>query len=302
MKTPAKILISIFVALMFVTFVDDAGALLHFHLDHGAFCEALTRAQANIKSEPGRAGSGGTYRESLAIGHKITNLRWVDGTAIKNVNQEELGREGAEDSGHAGFNYGMEPPWFRFRLPPNVPFGNAGTPGSYGAIPNAHAMYANQLVGNLDHPNFIPAIPGVSAVGDPQTPVFRAPAGQPARIHVLNGASADRDGTWMLHGHVWQRDPFVCPDQADLTLAGRCNPSPGTVDSTALGLNPHGKWMGTEEGMGHAYAHWPILLGSAGGSNAIAGDYLYRDYAPNGNRNGQFGIFRVQGPAAAVAP
>jgi hypothetical protein len=51
--------------------------------------------------------------------------------------------------------------------------------------------------------------------------------------------------------------------------------------------------MGGEEGMGHVYGHWPILLDSAGGSGGVAGDYLYRDYAPNGNRNGQFGILRV---------
>jgi hypothetical protein len=255
----------------------------------------LTRAQADISSLPGAAGSGGNYREALAIGHKITNLRWKDGSAIKNVNQEEMGREGAEDSGHAGFNYGMEPPWFRFKLPPNVPWGNAGQANTYGAIPNQHAFYANQLVTDGNHPNYIPAIEGVSADGDPVTPVFRAPAGQPARMHVLNGASADRDGTWMLHGHLWQRDPFVCTgaDQDDyVSLVGRCDPD--AVASQALGVNPQGKWMATEEGMGHAYGHWPILLQSAGGSGAVPGDYLYRDYAPNGNRNGQFGILRVE--------
>jgi hypothetical protein len=134
----------------------------------------------------------------------------------------------------------------------------------------------------------------VSAAGDPQTPVFLASAGQPTRMHVLNGASADRDGTFMLHGHLWQRDPFVCPGESDLTLPGRCNPSLGTVDSRALGNNPQAKYMGAQEGMGHAYGHWPILLDSAGGTDAVAGDYLFRDYAPNGNRNGQFGILRVE--------
>ena len=75
---------------------------------------------------------------------------------------------------------------------------------------------------------------------------------------------------------------------------------PDAVASQALGLNPQGKWMATEEGMGHVLGHWPILLESAGGSNAVAGDYLYRDYAPNGNRNGQFGILRVEAPAEAA--
>ncbi len=124
------------------------------------------------------------------------------------------------------------------------------------------------------------------------TPVFRASAGQASRIHVLNGASADRDGTFMLHGHVWQRDPFVCPGQTDLGLEGRCDPDT-PVPSLALGDNPQGKWMGGQEGMGHVYGYWPILF-TAGGTGAVTGDYLFRDYAPNGSRNGMFGILRVQ--------
>jgi hypothetical protein len=260
----------------------------------------LTRAQATVTSPAGLAGSGGTFREALSIGHKIANLRWKDGTAIANVNQNEFGREGAEDSGHAGFNYGMEPPWFRFELPPDVPFGNAGTANSYGAIPNAHAMYSNALVDNVVHPNTIPEIPGVSALGDPVTPVFQATAGQATRMYVLNGASADRDGTFIVHGHLWQRDPYVCtgnttnpnsPQDGLVLLAGRCAPS-AKVPSNALGFNQQGKWMSSEEGMGHAYGHWPILF-DAGGTNRVPGDYLYRDYSPSGNRNGQFGIFRV---------
>ena len=160
------------------------------------------------------------------------------------------------------------------------------------------AMYANLLT--IGEPNAVPAITGVSAAGDPATPVFRTPADTSGlnpvfdtRMFVLNGASADRDGTFVLHGHVWQRDPHVCPGENDLLLAGRCNPSLGTVDSTALGLNPQAKYMGGEEGMGHVYTHWPILF-DAGGTGAVKGDYLYRDYAPNGNRNGQFGILRVE--------
>ena len=75
------------------------------------------------------------------------------------------------------------------------------------------------------------------------------------------------------------------------------------VPSQALGMNPIGKWMGSEEGMGHAYGHWPILF-NAGGTNAAnlncsatqPCDFLFRDYSPSGNRNGQFGILRVEDP------
>ena len=251
-----------------------------------------TRAQVSVSAPVpalNPAGSGGDYRETLAIGHKIGNLRWQDGTAIKNIHQGELGREGAEDSGHAGFNYGMEPSWFRFKLAPDAPFGNAGTPNSFGSIPNPQAMYSNLLV--VGEPNSYPD-------GDPAIPVFTAEPGQATRMYVLNGASADRDGTFILHGHVWQRDPHVCPGEKDLGLEGKCGPD--SIGSLALGKNPIGKYMGGEEGMGHVFGHWPILFDAGGSFATELGctaaqpcDFLYRDYTPSGNRNGQFGILRV---------
>jgi hypothetical protein len=260
----------------------------------------LTRAQVTVDAtlNPGGAGSAGTYREALLIGHKIANIRWADGTAIANIHQGELGREGAEDSGHAGFNYGMEPSWFRFKLAPDADFGNAQSPpGAFGSIPNVHAFYANGLV--AAEPNSIPNNSPVSLAGDPVTPVFwnMVDPENPVfdtRMYVLNGASADRDGTFILHGHLWQRDPFVCTGASQDTsvpLAGRCDPNE-PVPSRALGFNMQGKWMGGEEGMGHAYGHWPILF-DAGGTDGVPGDYLFRDYSPSGNRNGQFGILRV---------
>ncbi len=115
-------------------------------------------------------------------------------------------------------------------------------------------------------------------------PVFTAAPGQPTRIHLLNGASTDRDSTFILHGHVWQRDPFVCPGQSDLGLVGRCNPNE-PVPSQALGNNPQGKYVASQEGMGHNYGHWPILI-RAGGTDAVPGDYLFRDYSPSGNTAG----------------
>jgi hypothetical protein len=275
-----------------------------------------TRAQVDVEAPAGTAGSGGKYRETVAVTHKITNLRWADGSTVKNIGQAEFGVEGAEDSGHAGYNYGSEPSWFRFGLQPDADVGNAG-PKSYGGIQNPQAFYANSLVAG--EPNAIPDIPGVAKAGDPQTPVFRTTADQAkanpvfdTRMHVLNGASADRDSTYILHGHVWQRDPFVCtgpvlvpgetklyllpPGASDedtgVPLAGRCAPN-AVAPSNALGLNRQAKYMGGEEGMGHVFGHWPILF-DAGGTGAVTGDYLFRDYAPNGNRNGMFGILRVE--------
>ncbi|MGE5153902.1 MAG: hypothetical protein ACM3ST_07790, partial [Bdellovibrio bacteriovorus] len=243
----------------------------------------LTRANVTVTSPPGAAGSGGTYREAIEINHKIGNFRWRDGSAIANVKQGELGREGAEDSGHDGINYGSEPAWFRFKLPPDVPFGNAGTPNSFGGLSNAYQLYSNGLVAGEQN-----GLPN----GDPATPVFTAAPGQPTRIHLLNGASTDRDSTFVLHGHVWQRDPYVCPGQSDLGLQGRCDPTT-PVPSLALGNNPTAKWVSSQEGMGHVYGHWPILI-QAGGTDGVTGDYLFRDYSPGGNTDGLWGILRVQ--------
>ncbi|HSN52666.1 MAG TPA: hypothetical protein VLS87_09055 [Woeseiaceae bacterium] len=274
-------------------------------------CTRLTRAQATVSSPTGIAGTGGEFREAIAIVHKLGNLRWKDGSAIKNVHQAEFGVEGAEDSGHAGFNYGAEPSWFRFKLPPDAPFGNAGTPNSYGSIQNPQAMYSNALVAT--EPNAIPDIPGIAKAGDMQTPVFRAQANRATgaayntRMYVLNGASADRDSTFILTGHTWPRDPYVCTgaqhDPAAGTpvgaaqddyvgIVGRCDPW-APAPSNALGFNEQAKYMGSEEGMGHVFSHWPIFF-DAGGSYGVKGDYLYRDYTPNGNRNGLIGILRVE--------
>jgi hypothetical protein len=258
-----------------------------------------TRANVTVTAPAGAAGSGGTFREAVVVAQKTLNFRWKDGTATRNFNQGELGIEGAEDSGHQALNYGSEPVWFRFKLPPDVPFGNAGAPNTLGSVPNAHEYYSNGLAAG--EPNSLPG-------GDPVTPVFTAAPGQATRLHVVTPASTDRDGTFTLYGHVWQRDPFVCTgarrgvtgtaalavqDAQDATvpLPGRCSPR-AAVPANALGLNPQAKYMGGEEGFGHAMGHWPVLV-SAGGSGAVPGDYLFRDHASFGNSMGVWGLLRV---------
>jgi hypothetical protein len=248
-----------------------------------------TRANLTVTSPAGAAGSGGTFREAVMMPQKALNFRWADGRPIRNVHQGELGREGAEDSGHMAVNYGAEPGWFRFKLPPDAPFGNAGTPNSFGALVQFN-YYSNSLVAL--EPN---AIPG----GEPQTPVFTAKPGQATRIHMLTTFSTDRDSTLHIAGHVWPRDPFVCPADSNLGIPGRCDPA-NPVPSRALGDNKQAKWMGGEEGMGHAYGHWPILLTAGGSGAANLGcsltqpcDFLYKDFASWGNVNGMWGLLRV---------
>ena len=53
-------------------------------------------------------------------------------------------------------------------------------------------------------------------------------------------------------------------------------------------------------GLGDVYKRQILIKG--GGSNEVPGDYLYRDYTPSGNRNGMFGILRVDPEAGVDLP
>jgi hypothetical protein len=153
----------------------------------------------------------------------------------------------------------------------------------YGDVPNAHEAYSN----------------GLTAGTDPVTPVFTAKAGQELRLHLLEPAGVGRGGVFALHGHVWQRAPYVCPGSSRLGLAGSCNATgfyptlPGfEVGSRALGTSPTSMYLGGQESVLPG-AHFEIVV-PAGGANAVPGDYLFRDQAAFGNTSGLWGIVRVQ--------
>jgi hypothetical protein len=194
-----------------------------------------------------------------------------------------------EDSQEASgmlLNYGIEPAWFRFGILPQAPFGRGhGAGTAYGDIPNAGDYYSNAL-----------AVPGVGGQqGDPVTPVLQAKAGQATRIHITNPYGTTRGSTFSLHGHVWQRDPYVCAGSKD-GLAGRCATT--AVGSEALGVNPLAFATAGQESW-NAPSHFDVFLPgtggwpAAGGDGAVVGDYLFRDHASFGNASGVWGIMRV---------
>jgi hypothetical protein len=119
-------------------------------------------------------------------------------------------------------------------------------------------------------------------------------------MHVLMPFSPGRGSTYDLHGHVWQRDPYVCEGDSEFGLDGKCDmggeygglPTDGKVGSRSLGDNPVGfhlggieSWFGTQ--------HYEIVIDSAGGSNGVVGDYLFRDHQGLGTAGGLWGILRV---------
>ena len=64
------------------------------------------------------------------------------------------------------------------------------------------------------------------------------------------------------------------------------------IPSQNIGYNPDGLYIGGQESVTPA-AHFDIVLPSAGGTNSVPGDYLYRDHGSFGNTDGLWGILRV---------
>jgi len=110
-------------------------------------------------------------------------------------------------------------------------------------------------------------------------------------MHVALPHSTSRGSTWSIDGHVWQRDPYVCPADSRNGLLGACSMT--SVGSQRLGNNPQGFAQGGQESLTGGQ-HYTFLLPSAGGGNGIRGDYLFRDQASFGNASGIWGILRVQ--------
>ena len=127
------------------------------------------------------------------------------------------------------------------------------------------------------------------------TPVFVAGAGSEVRLHSVVPHGASRGSTLAIHGHVWQRDPYVCPGESRNGLVGACDLN--TVASRAIGVNPVGFAQGAQESI-TPLSHFTYLLPSAGGGFAKTGDYLYRDMGAFGNASGLWGILRVESPSA----
>ncbi|MCY1508314.1 hypothetical protein D9M68_426170 [compost metagenome] len=229
--------------------------------------DTSSRASATVKP----AAPGVPYRDFLTVWQKALNMRWADGTPVQNSAAEGLGiAADPQDNSNMAINYRTEPMWFRFGLAPDAPFGRAQGFG-LADVPNAHMAYANALVG-----------------GDPVTPILRVKPGQPFRTHVLMATGSNRGTTFSLAGHLWASNPF----QAEKSDVEGYPQYPTGVSSTRFGLNPMALYIGAQESILPA-THLSLMFPSAGGANAVPGDYLFRDYAGFGNLSGLWGILRV---------
>ncbi|CAD5108974.1 manganese-oxidizing multicopper oxidase MnxG [Zestomonas carbonaria] len=226
--------------------------------------------------------SGGTaYRDFALVWHKSLNMRWADGRPVENMASEGLGTPAdPKDNSGMAVNYRSEPLWYRFALAPNAPFGHAQGNG-FADVPNAHMAYSNALVG-----------------GDPVTPILRVKPGRPFRTHVLMPSGGSRGATFQLDGHIWPFNPFIS-EKSDIW--GLPEKHAG-IGSMRFGYNPTAVYVGAQESILPA-AHFSMMFPSAGGGNALPGDYLYRDYAAFGNTGGIWGLLRVSNePEQTPAP
>lgn len=119
------------------------------------------------------------------------------------------------------------------------------------------------------------------AHGDPATPLFTTAAGMPVRIRIVEPAGHPRNGAFTLSGHDWVEYPW-------------------TMGSTVQTADPGPQnRLGTENAIGPG-RHANILLESAGGTEALTGDFLYRTPLGFAFGGGQWGIMRVYDPADCV--
>jgi len=173
-------------------------------------------------------------------------VSFLAGDAVPNTAQAE----DSEDSGQKAFNYGSEPMWFRMGFAPDAPLG----------------FTRDQIFTNV--------LTNAQVGGDPETPVFIAAAGTPVRFRVVHPGGSSRNNIFSLHGHVWERMPYV-------------------NGSTNIGNNPLSMWQGARMGVGPTDHFDAIPVNGAGGAFGVTGDYLFRDQASFQFDGGLWGIFRV---------
>jgi manganese oxidase len=114
--------------------------------------------------------------------------------------------------------------------------------------------------------------------GDPGTPLFTANAGTPLRIRLVQPAGHPRNGGFTLSGHDWTNYPWK-----DDSTVQTDSPVPQNRSGAINAMGPG--------------RHENILIQSAGGTEKLTGDFLYRTPLGFAFGGGQWGIMRVFDPS-----
>jgi manganese oxidase len=209
-----------------------------------------SRAEVNVNLS-----TGGFFREFVTMFQNDINLRFNGfngeatstlGIAVPNLAEAE----DPEDSGQKAVNYRTEPLWKRIGFAPNTPL---------------------EKTREFDFTN---VLSNAQVGGDPVTPVFHVLAGSALRIRMLHPGGHPRNDNYLLHGHIWESEPYI-------------------DGSTALGSNPLSNWVGSQGGVGPG-THFDFLpKNGAGGLFRVQGDYLYRTFQSFHFDGGIWGLVRV---------
>jgi hypothetical protein len=209
-----------------------------------------SRAQVDIT----RA-NGTIFREFVTIFQNDINMRFNGmngeatselGIAVPNLAEAE----DPEDSGQKAVNYRTEPLWKRMGFAPDTPL---------------------TTTRNFDFTN---VLTNAQVGGDPVTPVFTATPGQEFRVRMLHPGGHPRNDTYLLHGHIWESEPYESSSQV-------------------IGTNPLSNWVGSQAGVGPG-THFDFLpKGGAGGRFRVPGDFLYRTFQSFHFDGGIWGLLRV---------
>jgi manganese oxidase len=104
--------------------------------------------------------------------------------------------------------------------------------------------------------------------GDPPTPILRAHAGDPVKVHMINAPGSEQLHTVSLGGLSWPIDPYIHLADALTTRA-----------------------LGPQEKLD------AVIIGGAGGPTHTVGDFIYQDRRLAFTQAGMWGILRVLPPS-----
>ncbi len=126
---------------------------------------------------------------------------------------------------------------------------------------------------DYDYTNLLSSKPE-DGFGDPSTPLFTVAAGTPVRMRIVEPSGHPRNGAFTLSGHDWVNYPWK-----DGSTVQTADPGPQNRTGDVNGMGPG--------------RHANVLLNSAGGTEQLVGDYLYRTPLGFAFGGGQWGIMRV---------
>jgi len=218
--------------------------------------------------------NGSTFRDFSVVWTKGLNQYYSGSDPVGHINGEGVGiPEDPQENTHVAINYLTDPVWFRLGLLPESSF------ALFGAQTPQSNVFSNARNSNQD----------------PAAPVFLTAPNTPYRLRVTSPFGTNRGSTFALHGHMWQRDPYVCPNESRNGLTGACaseeTKADGTpnVGSRAIGHNEQGMYFGGQDSLWPAQ-HYEINIPNSG---TVDGDYLFRDVGSFGSNAGLWGMVRV---------